>query len=367
MYFERMIRREIESLLQRDTDESLAEDTGRCFDGKVVLVTGAAGSIGGELCRQLNRLATRRIVLLDQSESGLFDMVFELSGSGRCTEIVPELGSVRDRQRMEAIFERNRPDYVFHAAAYKHVPLMEAMPSEAILTNLIGTQVLAETAVKTRVKKFILISTDKSVNPASVMGATKCLAEKYIQSLATISETPRFLIIRCGNVLDSSGSVMPLFRKQVVAGGPITVTHPDISRYFMTIPEAGRLIIEACALGEGGEIFVFDMGEPIRIMDIAERMVRLADVVYHRHIEIVLIGLRPGEKLHEQLFSASEDPMPTRHPRIKVARMQPWNHGLFIQSLKVLSESAHQHKETAALHCLRQMTGLFTDAVSSTL
>jgi FlaA1/EpsC-like NDP-sugar epimerase len=365
--YESLMRSEIETLLGRDPGSCPA--SGQCigFEGKVVLVTGAAGSIGCELCRQLTRLATRRIVLLDQSESGLFDLVCELGSYAACTEICPELGSVRDKLRIEAIFSRYKPDIVFHAAAYKHVPLMETMASEAILTNLLGTQVLADTARKTGVEKFVLVSTDKAVNPVCVMGATKCLAEMYIRSLATDAEQPRFLITRCGNVLDSSGSVIPLFRKQVAAGGPITVTHPDIARYFMTIPEAGRLVIEACMLSDGGEIFVFEMGEPVRIMDIAERMARLGEIFFRRRIDIVVTGLRPGERMQEQLFTESEDPTPTCHPRIRMARMRRLENGPFLQQLETLLESAQQHKETKAVHWLYKMVDLFSDAVSSTI
>jgi FlaA1/EpsC-like NDP-sugar epimerase len=292
--------------------------------GRVVLVTGAAGSIGSELVRQVLLHGPGKVLLLDQAESALYDLAFELRQTAahppRITTIVAD---VTDRERMYRIMDEHRPDVLYHAAAYKHVPLMEDQPYEAVRVNVFGTKNMADLAVEFGVQTFVMVSTDKAVNPTNVMGATKRLAETYVQSLnaAVGDDRTRFIATRFGNVLGSNGSVVPLFRKQINAGGPVTVTHPDIIRYFMTIPEACQLVLEAAAMGQGGEVFVFDMGKPVKILDLARQMIRLSGLEPERDIRIEFSGLRPGEKLYEELLTATEETLPTHHPKIMAARI----------------------------------------------
>jgi len=345
----------IGSLIERETPDLRNEETGLCFYKGVVLVSGAAGSIGSEICRQLFQYNIRRIILLDQSESELFNFEFELRNRGEQVEICLEVASVRDRQRIDDVFARHRPDYVFHAAAYKHVPMMEEMPSEAILTNVLGTQVLADVAVKYNVQKFIMVSTDKAVNPTNIMGATKCIAEIYIQSLAKRVVGTRFITTRFGNVLGSNGSIVPLFIRQILRGGPVTITHPEVTRYFMTIPEASKLVVEACVMGRGGEVFVFNMGQPVRIVEIAMKLIRMAGYTVGKDIAIEYIGLRPGEKIHEELFNASEDLMPTYHPTIMTARTRDIDTAVFNVQLETLIADAMQHRQTEARSLMHTM------------
>jgi FlaA1/EpsC-like NDP-sugar epimerase len=309
----------IESLLGREKIELLNEESRRELEGKVILVTGAAGSIGSDICRQLCRYRLGRIVLLDQSETGLHDMRIELSKLDLDFEVQLELASIRDRARIDRIFRRHRPHFVFHAAAYKHVPVLEDFASEVVLTNVMGTKNLADAACEHGVDKFVMISTDKAVNPTNLMGACKRIGEIYVQELATRCST-HFITTRFGNVLGSNGSVVPLFRQQIAQGGPVTVTHPDITRYFMTIPEASSLVLEAAVMGRGGEIFVFDMGQPVKIVDLARKMIQLAGLTPDRDIAIRFSGLRPGEKMYEELFKASENLLPTHHPKILKAQ-----------------------------------------------
>mgnify|MGYP002622883996 CR=1 FL=1 len=289
---------------------------------KVVLVTGAAGSIGSEICRQLMRYHPAKVVMLDQAESPMYDLQFELRNtySDRLGQMEFVIANVKDHARMEEVFQTFRPQLVYHAAAYKHVPFMEENPYEAVYVNVFGTRNLADLAVKYDVQKFVMISTDKAVNPTNVMGATKRMAEIYIQSRST--DKTHFVTTRFGNVLGSNGSVIPLFKKQLAAGGPLTVTHKDIIRYFMTIPEACNLVLEAGAMGEGGDIFVFDMGKPVKIYDMARKMIQLSG---RNNIEIKEIGLRPGEKLYEELLATKENTMPTYHPKIMHAQVRRYN------------------------------------------
>lgn len=289
------------------------------LQGKVILVTGAAGSIGSELARQIAYSDCKRIILLDQAESALYDMQQEI------VQIAPKtssyvVGNVRDRVFMQQVFEKYRPQLVFHAAAYKHVPLMEKNPYEAIRTNVCGTKNIADLAVQFGAEKFVMVSTDKAVNPTNVMGATKRIAEIYVSALNRQSTT-NFIVTRFGNVLGSNGSVIPLFEKQLKKGGPLTVTHPDITRYFMTIPEACQLVQEAAVMGDGGEIFVFDMGQPIKIMDLAKRMIRLKGYRYPEDINIEITGLRPGEKTYEELLANDENTQKTHHEKIMIAKV----------------------------------------------
>lgn len=315
----------IEDLLEREPIQLDSANIFRQVAQKTIAITGAAGSIGSEIARQVMHYAPRTLLLVDQSESGLYDLEFELRNSyphlSAGPEIISIVGSITDESRMERMFVQHSPQLVFHAAAYKHVPLMELYPYEAIKTNVLGTKIVASLSARFSVEKFVFVSTDKAVNPTNVMGATKRLAEMYIQSLdsQTLHETD-FIITRFGNVLGSNGSVVPLFRKQIEAGGPITVTHPNVIRYFMTIPEACQLVLEAGAMGKGGEVFVFDMGEPIRIEDLARRMIQLSGLVVGRDIAITYSGLRPGEKLYEELLSTSESNLLTHHPKIRIAR-----------------------------------------------
>ncbi|MCB0791835.1 MAG: polysaccharide biosynthesis protein [Flavobacteriales bacterium] len=289
--------------------------------GKRVLVTGAAGSIGGELVHQLLGFGCEGLVLVDIAESPLYDLEMELATLRERFRVV--IADVRDPVRMERIFAEHRPEMVFHAAAYKHVPLMEAQPREAVRTNIGGTRTVADLAAAYGVAEFVLVSTDKAVNPTNVMGASKRIAEMYVATL-TMDPTiaTRFVTTRFGNVLGSSGSVIPLFRRQIAAGGPVTVTHPEVTRFFMTIPEACRLVLEAAMMGQGGEIYVFDMGEPVRIADLAERMIRLSGFEPHIDIPISYSGLRPGEKLYEELLATQENTLPTHHPRILIGKVQ---------------------------------------------
>ncbi len=312
----------IEDLLGRPVIQLEQAAVRALLAGKHVLVTGAAGSIGSELVRQLADMDVAQLTLVDIAESGLYDVQMELQGKGRAANLAVLVADVRDRTRMQEVFAVQRPQVVFHAAAYKHVPLMEAQPAEAVHTNVGGTRIVAELAAELGVERFVLISTDKAVNPTSVMGASKRIAEMVVGAIAKEANTA-FITTRFGNVLGSSGSVIPLFRKQIAAGGPVTVTHPQVNRFFMTIPEACRLVLEAAAMGKGGEIFVFDMGEPVRITDLAEKMIRLSGKEPGADIAIVYTGLRPGEKLYEELLATSENTLPTHHPRILIGRVAP--------------------------------------------
>lgn len=311
----------IEDLLGRHeiklSEESVKED----LRDKVVLISGAAGSIGSELVRQVSRFKPKLLLLVDQAESPLFQLELDQSVSYAHIEAKYIIADVANHERMKSVFEEFQPDYVFHAAAYKHVPMMEKNPMEAIRVNVFGTKNMAELSVEFRVNKFVMISTDKAVNPTNVMGASKRFAEIMVQSLSD-QNTTQFIITRFGNVLGSNGSVIPLFEKQIAKGGPITVTHPEVTRFFMTIPEACRLVMEAGSMGKGGEIFVFDMGKSIKIADLAEQMIRLSGLQLGRDIQIHYSGLRPGEKLYEELLTAHENTKATHHQKIMIAHVE---------------------------------------------
>ena len=308
----------IEDLLRRDQvvldDQAIAVD----LCDNVVLVTGAGGSIGSEICRQLSRFGPRRLLLVERAENALFEIDRELRAVFPSLAIEPLVADITDGQRMNQIFRDYAPQVVFHAAAHKHVPMMEWNVSEAVKNNVLGTRGLADMAHGHRTRAFVMISTDKAVNPTSVMGASKRAAEIYIQALAKQSST-RFVTVRFGNVLDSNGSVVPIFREQIGRGGPVTVTHPDMKRYFMTIPEACQLVLQAGAMGRGGEIFILDMGEPVRIVDLARDLIRLSGFLPDE-IEIVFSGIRPGEKLYEELSISDEQAQKTQHPKIFIGR-----------------------------------------------
>lgn len=322
----------IEDLLGREEIRINMEEIAGSLKGKVVLVTGAAGSIGSELCRQLCHFGLKQLVLFDSAETPMHNIRLELEEKFPDVEFTPVMGDIRMIHRVESIYQRFRPHIVFHAAAYKHVPLMEENPCEAVHTNVYGTRNVADMAVKYDVDKFIMVSTDKAVNPTNVMGASKRLAEMYVQSLSIAiskgrqSGKTRFITTRFGNVLGSNGSVIPRFREQLAKGGPLTVTHPDIIRYFMTIPEACRLVLEAAFMGKGNEIFVFDMGTPVKIADLARRMIELACLIPGEDIEIKYTGLRPGEKLYEELLATKENTLPTENEKIYRAQVREYDY-----------------------------------------
>jgi FlaA1/EpsC-like NDP-sugar epimerase len=305
----------------------------RFLAGKRVMVTGAGGSIGSEICRQTMRFCPQRLMLVERAEGSLFEIDRELRHTWHGTDLRPIVADVCDGTRVAQVFRDQAPHVVFHCAAHKHVPMMEANPGEAVKNNVFGTKIVADAAATARSQAFVLVSTDKAVNPSSVMGATKRMAESYVQSMngvggRTVSaNTPspptRFLVVRFGNVLGSSGSVVPIFQRQIEAGGPVTVTHPDMKRYFMTIPEASQLVMQAGAIGRGGEIFVLDMGSPVRILDLAEQLIRRNGLRPGEDIAIRFSGVRPGEKLFEELAGESETTRPTMHPKINVWELPP--------------------------------------------
>lgn len=322
--FKQIKKVQIEELLERDPIQLDKDDIENQLANKVILVTGAAGSIGSEIVRQLAHYHPKKIILLDQAESPLYEMEMELHDKSEPVGYEVVMGDIRNKQRMENLFQTFRPQIVFHSAAYKHVPMMENNPSESVLTNVLGTKTIADLSVEYAVEKFVMVSTDKAVNPTNVMGASKRIAEIYIQSLNKKSAV-KFITTRFGNVLGSSGSVIPRFRHQIETGGPVTITHPDITRYFMTIPEACQLVLEAGFMGKGGEIFIFDMGESVKIYDLAVKMIKLSGLVLDKDIRIVFTGLRPGEKLYEELLADQENTLPTHHQQILIAKVKEYD------------------------------------------
>ncbi len=328
----------IEDLLGRDAIILGHEDVRKELEGKVVMVTGAAGSIGSEICRQVMHYSPARLVMVDQAESPIYDLQFELCRKEPFASMnVPIdfiVANVKDKARMEEIFAEYHPQLVYHAAAYKHVPLMEQFPYEAVLVNVFGTKTVADLAVKYKAEKFVMISTDKAVNPTNVMGATKRMAEIYTQSRH--AENTKFITTRFGNVLGSNGSVIPLFKKQLAQGGPLTVTDENIIRYFMTIPEACSLVLKASAMGEDGNIFVFDMGKPVRIYDLAQKMIKLSGMT---EVQIKITGLRPGEKLYEELLATKENTIPTNIPQIMRAKVREYDSETVDKQLEELREA----------------------------
>ncbi|WP_316849721.1 polysaccharide biosynthesis protein [Pedobacter agri] len=334
----------IEDLLNRKSIKIDIEGIGEMLNNKRILITGAAGSIGSEIVRQLSKFDVGLIILCDQSETALHDLYLELEETNSSKNFHAFVGDVRDEQRMDKLFDTYKPHYVYHAAAYKHVPLMEDNPAEAIKANVLGTKTIADKSVKYGVQKFVMISTDKAVNPTNIMGASKRIAEIYVQSLnnslstdgfifsnglqyineLNVKPITKFITTRFGNVLGSNGSVIPRFRQQIEKGGPLTVTHPEITRYFMTIPEACRLVLEAGCMGKGGEIFVFDMGKSVKIVELAKKMIRLAGLEPNVDIMIEYSGLRPGEKLYEELLNDNENTLPTHHDQIMIGKVREY-------------------------------------------
>ncbi len=314
----------IEDLLERKPIVLNMAKISAQIKGKTVLITGAAGSIGSEITRQVMEFNPRKILILDQAETPLHSLTLEVMEQNNSITVVPLLADIRNKRVLENVFATYKPNVVYHAAAYKHVPLMESNPSQAVYTNIVGTKNVVDLALKYNAMRFVMVSTDKAVNPSNVMGASKRIAEKYVRSLQyrhqnTTDLGTKFITTRFGNVLGSNGSVVPLFTKQIEAGGPITITHPEIIRYFMTIPEACQLVLEAGTMGNGGEIFIFDMGAPVKIIDLANKMIRLAGFIPDKDIEIKIIGLRPGEKLYEELLNDTSKTLPTHNEKILIA------------------------------------------------
>ena len=347
----RSIRRiNIEDLLGREEIRINMKEIGALLENKTVMVTGAAGSIGSEICRQLAKFQIRQLVCFDMGETPMHNLRLELEEKYPGLRFVPVIGDVRSQERLEFVFSSYHPQVVFHAAAYKHVPLMEENPCEAVRVNVYGTRNVADMSVKYDVEKFVMISTDKAVNPTNIMGCSKRLAEIYVQSLSLaikkgdIKGKTKFITTRFGNVLGSNGSVIPRFKEQIKNGGPVTVTHPDIIRFFMTIPEACRLVLEAGTMGDGGEIFVFDMGEPVKIAELARRMIELAGFRPDKDIEIKYTGLRPGEKLYEEVLSDEEGTKETPHKKIRVAAVREYNYEEVVSHVELLTQLSTEVK-----------------------
>lgn len=351
----------IEDLLGRAEIRINMNEIAAGLRGRTVLVTGAAGSIGSELCRQIATFGVGRLILFDSAETPMHNIRLELEARFPELEFVPVVGDVRVRERVDMVYRIYRPSVVFHAAAYKHVPLMEENPCEAVMANVVGTRNVADLAVTYSVEKMVMVSTDKAVNPTNIMGASKRLAEIYIQSLGLaivegkVEGTTRFVTTRFGNVLGSNGSVIPRFREQIEKGGPVTVTHPEIIRYFMTIPEACRLVMEAATLGNGNEIFVFEMGEPVKIADLARRMIELAGLKVGEDIEIEYTGLRPGEKLYEEVLSTKENTLPTSNEKIHIAKVRQYDYVVVVEQIAKLNELAATVDIPATVRLMKQM------------
>ena len=358
----------IEDLLGRDVihlDQNVIQE----LKDKKVMVTGAGGSIGSELVRQICKYEPAMVILVDQAESALYEIEQEICRDFPHTNILVTIADVTDCDRMSNVFNDSHPNFVFHAAAYKHVPLMESNPVEAVKCNIFGTKVIADLSVRFGVSKFIMISTDKAVNPTSVMGCSKRIAEIYVQSLHNSSSNAEpnhcaFVTTRFGNVLGSNGSVIPTFKRQIDQGGPLTVTHPEITRYFMTIPESCRLVLEAAVMGEGGEIYIFDMGRPVRIQDLARKMIALSGLEPEKEIDIVYTGLRPGEKLYEELLNNREDTIPTHHEKILKARVINHDYDQVSNMLDILGELLKDKNELKIVALMKDLVPEYKSAIS---
>nr|WP_245683137.1 nucleoside-diphosphate sugar epimerase/dehydratase [Flavobacterium glycines] len=356
---------QIEDLLDRKPIVLDGKSISKQLKDKTVLITGAAGSIGSEIVRQVLLFHPKKIIALDQAETPLHHLCLELSALNTEVTIVTVVADIRNRDAMNRVFNDYMPEVVYHAAAYKHVPLMEANPSQAILTNVDGTKNIADLSCKYKVKSFVMVSTDKAVNPSNVMGASKRIAEKYVQSLQLKSNVDRnakstkFITTRFGNVLGSNGSVVPLFTRQIAEGGPITITHPDIIRYFMTIPEACQLVLEAGAMGKGGEIYIFDMGKPVKIIDLARKMIKLAGFVPDEDIKIKIVGLRPGEKLYEELLNDTSKTIPTHHHKIMIAEEIQEEFEILHDEIEELITIANFHKKEAIVAKMKKIVPEF--------
>ena len=356
---------QIEDLLMRQEIEISMKEIKENFAGKTVLVTGAAGSIGSELCRQLAELGAGKLILFDNAETPMHNLRLEFEEKFPETDFVPVIGDVRQLQRLDYVFRKWSPQVVFHAAAYKHVPLMEENPCEAVQVNVRGSKNVADICIEYDVEKMVMVYTDKAVNPTNIMGCTKRLAEIYVQSLGLALEQghkegkTRFVTTRFGNVLGSNGSVIPRFREQIAKGGPVTVTHKDITRFFMTIPEACRLVMEAATMSTGNQIFVFDMGESVKIDDLARRMIRLAGYVPDVDINIEYTGLRPGEKLYEEVLSDLENTVPTAHSRIRIAKVREYEYESALEAVETLEDLSRQVDITTMVKLMKEIVPEF--------
>ncbi len=346
----------LEDLLGRDPIKLDLEKIQKGLIGKTILVTGAAGSIGSEIARQLTRFHSKQLILVDQAETPAFYLGEELKNKLAECNFRVVIGDVTNQQYMEKIFRKFKPEIVFHAAAYKHVPMMELHPHEAFRVNVGGTKIISDLAIKYKAEKFVMISSDKAVNPTNVMGATKKLCELLVHAQSRRKENfTQFITTRFGNVLGSNGSVIPLFNKQIADGGPITLTHPDITRFFMTIPEACQLVLEAGFMGNGGEIYVFDMGEPVKVLDVALNLIRLSGLEPHKDIKIKYIGLRPGEKLYEELFAANEPMIPTHHPKISIAQIADYDYEVVNGKISQILNSLNEMTETTIIEEMQKI------------
>jgi FlaA1/EpsC-like NDP-sugar epimerase len=353
----------LDDLLQREPIQTDRQELHPLITGKTLLVTGAGGSIGSELCRQIARHKPQALVLFERYENALHSLLLELRAAFPEVKMHPIIGDVTVHDRVSEVFRQTGPDIVFHAAAHKHVPLMELNPKEAIRNNILGTRVVAEVALKTGVDRFVLISTDKAVNPSSIMGVTKRIAEHLVQEFNHTGLT-KFTVVRFGNVLGSNGSVVPLFSEQIRRGGPVTVTHPEIKRFFMTIPEAVHLVLQASVMGRGGEVFVLDMGEPIKVADLARNMIVLAGLVPGKDVDIIFTGLRPGEKLYEELFEDGEQVEPTTHPKIHRAVGTPVPVGELSEWLESLQANLPKSDEEELVQDLKRLVPSFQPDLS---
>lgn len=365
----------IEELLERDAINIRNDEITKDIAGKRILITGAAGSIGSEIVNQITKFNPQLIIACDQNETALHELELDLREKFADMNFSFFIGDVRNANRMEYLFNRYKPHVVYHAAAYKHVPMMENNPAEAVLTNVLGTKTVADISIKYGVDKFVMISTDKAVNPTNIMGASKRIAEIYTQALnkhiATSEEkhsginsqllkpTTKFITTRFGNVLGSNGSVIPRFKKQIEQGGPITVTHPDITRYFMTIPEACQLVLEAGCMGKGGEIYIFDMGKSVKIVDLAKKMIRLSGLEPNKDIPIVYTGLRPGEKLFEELLNDSENNIPTHHQKILIAKVHEYNFDSVYDDIDKLIDLARRYQKVSMVKLMKYIVPEF--------
>ena len=354
----------IDDLLERETIKLEDINLQRQLSGKRICITGAAGSIGSELVTQVMQYKPEVLILIDQNESALFEVDREMRAKDPLMIILPYIADITNRERMQYVFAEHRPDIIFHAAAYKHVPLMERNSSEAITCNIMGTKILADLAVEYKVKKFVMISTDKAVNPTSVMGCSKRIAEIYVQSLNNHLERSgqahtAFVTTRFGNVLGSNGSVIPVFKKQIEQGGPVTVTHPEITRFFMTIPEACQLVLEAGAMGKGGEIFIFDMGKSVKILDLAKKMIQLSGFVPRRDIDIVFTGLREGEKLYEELLNQKENTIKTHHEKIMIAKVEEYSYVEINKYIDLFDDLVNDRNELKMVALMKELVPEF--------
>ena len=350
----------IEDLLEREAIKLDNPKISGHLAGKTICITGAAGSIGSELLRQIVHYYPKTVIMIDQAESPLFEIDREIKALGLEVNVVAYVADISNEDRIDSLLQWHKPHMIFHAAAYKHVPMMENNPSEAVVCNILGTKTLADLAVKHKVEKFVMISTDKAVNPTNVMGCSKRIAEIYVQSLNNHLENlngshTSFVTTRFGNVLGSNGSVIPIFKKQIDQGGPITVTHPEVTRYFMTIPEACQLVLEAGIMGNGGEIFLFDMGESVRILDLAKKMIQLSGLVPNKDIDIVFTGLRPGEKLFEELLNQKENTVPTHHEKIMIAKVQEYKYPDINSYIELFNDLVNDKNELKMVALMKEL------------